>query len=121
MSLITRMLKQTCVYWPPASEDTAGTANDEFGQRQFGTAVELTCRWVDIAEQFIGVDGTKLVSKSKVYVDRGVSIGGVLCLGTIATMSSLTDPKLNEGAGEILNFSSLPNIRATEFLRKAYL
>jgi len=115
------MLKQTCVYWPPASEDTAGVANDEFGQPEFGTPAELSCRWEDVAKQFIGPDGSTRTSKSKVYVSSDVLLGGVLCKGTLVTVTSLTDPMLNDGAGEILDFSSLPNIRATEFLRIAYL
>lgn len=121
MSLITRMLKQTCVYWPPASEDTAGVANDEFGQPEFGVAVELACRWEDVTEQFISADRSMQASKSKVYVASDVSVGGVLCKGTLTTMTSLIDPKLNDGAGEILGFNSLPNIRVTEYLRIAYL
>lgn len=121
MSIITRMLKQTCVYWPPAETDSGGDGVDNYGQPVVTTPVELSCRWEDIAEEFIGVNGTKEISKSVVYVGQDVVIGAILMLGTLADITDSVNIKENDGAWEIKGFSKLPNFRATEFLRTAYL
>ena len=116
MSIIARMRKQTCVYWPPAAEPF-----DDYGQPQYGDAVEMECRWEDKAEEFIGPAGTTETSKSKVFVESDVEPGGVLLLGEIESGTDLTVPKNNEGAWEIKAFNKTPNLKATEFLRTAYL
>jgi len=119
MSIITRMLKQKCTYWPPGS-----VPFDDYGQPQYGTAVQLSCRWEDVAEEFIGPGDTTEISRSVVYVESDVEPGGVLLLSTLAAVTAsgdLTVPKNNAGAWEIRKFDKLPNLKATEFLRTAYL
>lgn len=116
MSIITRMRKQICVYWPPADSPF-----DDYGQPQYGDAVEMTCRWEDKAEEFIGPTGSMEISRSKVFVESDVEPGGVLLLGDLESGTNLTVPKNNEGAWEIRAFDKIPNLKATEFLRRAFL
>lgn len=121
MSIITRMLKQTCVYWPLAETDSGGDGVDNYGMPVVTTPVELSCRWVDKAEEFIDPNGTKQISKSVVYVSQDVAIGAILMLGTLADITDSVNIKENDGAWEIKGYSKVPNLKATEFLRRAYL
>jgi len=121
MSIITRMLKQICVYWPPAEIDSGGDGFDNYGQPVVTTPSEVNCRWEDKAEEFIGVDGTKQISKAVVYVGEDVVIGGILMLGGLIDIIDDVNIKENDGAWEIKGFSKVPNLKATEFLRTAFL
>ena len=121
MRLLTKMLKQKCVYWPPGSEETGGQDFDGYGRPVYATAIEISCRWEDIVEEFIKPDGTQDASRSKVYVDRDVRVGGVLWLGKLVDVSDLLVPKNNNGAWEIKRFDKLPTLKATQFLRTAFL
>ena len=121
MSIITSMRKQTAVYWPLGSEDSGGSDWDSYGKPLYATPVQISCRWEDVAKEFIGKQGTTEISKSIVYVDRDVRVGGVLLLSLLANVSDLTTPKNNDGAWEIRRFDKLPNLRNTESLRTAYL
>jgi len=121
MSIITRVLKQTAIYWAPDSVD-------QYGQTTYLSPVELRCRWEDVMQEIITADGAKQVSKTKVMVNEDVVIGGVMMLGSLESGDSgesgglnEEDPKANEGAWEIINVGKIPNFRATEFLRLAYL
>ena len=114
MSLIKRMLKQTAVYWPFLSAD-------QFGVKVVGSPVQIKVRWENKSEEFLDVDGERQISNSVVYVDRDTPVGGILMLGTSADITDTVDIKENTGAWEIRKFDSLPNLRATESLRTAYL
>ena len=121
MSIITRMLKQTCVYWALAYADSGGDDYDDYGQPQYASPVELSCRWEDAGEEFIAADGSTQISRSVVYVESDVEVGGVLMLGEIADIENSSDIKENDGAWEIRRFEKTPNFKATEWLRVAFL
>jgi hypothetical protein len=114
MSIFTRMLKQTAVYWAPA-----GTG--QTGETIYAEPIEIRCRWEDLQEQFIDGAGTTRVSKAKVYVDRDVGHGGYLFEGTFGDLTSHSDPHANDGAYEIMAYGKIPNMRAKRFLRYAML
>ncbi len=115
MSLIkTRMLKQTAVWWP-------STSFDDYGKPIVATPIEISVRWEDVNEEFIDKNGTVRLSTSQVYVDRDVEVGGVLMLGELDSGVDEDDPKKTDGAGEIRRLDKFPNLRATEFLRRAWL
>lgn len=128
MSLIKRMRRQTAVWWNRLEDD-------EFGQPVYALPVEIDCRWDDEAREYIQPNGTKAVSRAVVYVDRDMRPGDKLKLCTLADLESATDsndtndtndtndsaPSVVEGAYEILGWAKNPNIRATEYLRTAYL
>lgn len=121
MSIIKRMRKQIAVYWALASTESAGSDHDDYGQPVVTDPVEIKCRWEAKSEEFIAANGTKTTSRAVVYVDRDVDVGGILMLGELTDITDEEDPKENEGAWEIKRFDNTPNLRATEFLKTAYL
>jgi hypothetical protein len=114
MSIITKMLAQVAVWW------SAGPP-DSYGKPTYGEPVEINCRWEDAQEEFINANGELATSRSKVYVDRDVKAGDVLSLGTLDSGVDEDNPKQNKNAWEVRNFSKMPNMRVSEFLRVAYL
>ena len=123
MGILTRMLKQTAVYWPPGSEASGGSDFDDYGKPLYGAAVEISCRWEDVSVEYIDAQGTNRTSNAIVYTSIDVKPRGVLLLAALASLagSQLTDPKSNDGAWEIRRFDKLPTLRATKNLRTAYL
>ena len=121
MRILTKMLKQTCVYWEPASADSGGDDFDDYGQPIVTDPVELGCRWEDTNEEFTAPDGTRRVCRAKVDVESDVKVGGILMLGEIADITDSVDIKENDGAWEIRKFDKLPTLDATKFLRTCYL
>lgn len=119
MTLLTRELKQTCVYWPKGSVPFG-----EFGTPTRGALSEINCRWEDKAEEFVDAKGTQFVSRAIVYVGQDVEVGGLLYLGTSAEVAASgfpANPRESASVFEIRVFEKLPNFKATRFLRKAIL
>lgn len=115
MSIITRMRKQTLCYW-------GSPVPDGYGGSTFAGAVELSCRWEDKQELFVNPQGKEVLSQAVVYVSQDVDIGGYLYLGEESDLDSdHTNPQIISGAREIRQFGKLPNLRATEYLRTAWL
>lgn len=109
--IITKMLKQTAIYWAPS-----GT--DKHGGPTWGAPVELLCRWEDRSEEFLDSKGERRQSSAVVYVSADVEVRGMLKLGEL---TSGTGAPRAEGASEIERFDKLPDFRARQFLRTAYL
>lgn len=114
MGIIKTMRRQQAVFWPFVS-------TNQFGKKVVGDPVQIKCRWEDVTEEFLDSNGEVQMSNAVVYVDRDTPIGGILMLGTLADITDETDIKENNGAWEIRRFDNLPNFRATEFLKTAYL
>ncbi len=121
MSIIKRMRKQTAVYWAMAASESAGEDFDDHGQPQWASPVEIKCRWEDVSKEFVDPKGTTRVSRSIVYADRDLVVGGVLMLGELTDVDEEENVLENDGAWEIRRFDKIPNLKATEFLRMAYL
>ena len=125
MGIITRMRKQTAVYWGLASDESGVLAIDDYGQPKITTPVEILVRWDDERMEFLDAKGDKQISRSKVYTGIDVSIGGLLMLGEIVDIvgssSDIHNLKENNNTWEIRGFEKNPNLRATEFLRTAIL
>jgi len=117
MSFLTSILRQTCVYWALDSDDPF----DNEGFPNLIDGVELDCRWVDINEEFINEKGMRQLSKARVLVASDVVVGGVLMLGDLDDVTDTVNIKENSGAWEIARFGKTPNLRATEFVRIAWL
>lgn len=115
MQILKKMLKQKAVYFAPT-----GTHTNQ-GKPKYATPIDIKCRWEDIQEQFVDIRGAISLSNSWVYVDRDLKTGGVLWLGTVATLTSQSDPFANVGAFEIRKFMKTPTLKATKFLREAVL
>ena len=114
VGIITRMRKQTAVYWP-------APVNDGYGRYSFRTAVEIDCRWEDTIEIFVDKEGKERRSMAKVYTDRDVDMDGYLWLGTTSDSAYLADPQSLTDAYPIRRFDTLPTLAATQFLRTAWL
>ena len=121
MGLITRMLKQTCVWWPLASSESGGVAKGAYGETLFSDPLEINCRWEDKSEEFLNDKDEIQISNAVVYVDRDVKKGGVLMLGELTDITDEDRPLGNLNAWKIEKFEKLPNLRVTEYLRTVYL
>ena len=121
------MRRQEAIYWPPSKVD-------DYGQPVTGTLVELVLdgtnnyrvRWEDKVEEFMDANGTTQRSMAVVYVPKlpdgsDVKPGGFLWLGKRGDLADETDPNANEGAFEVKRVDKLPNLKATQTLRTAYL
>lgn len=114
MGIIKTMRKQTAVYWPFVSINT-------FGEKTVGSPIEIKVRWEDKNEEFLDMGGQIQMSRAVVYVDRDMVNGSILMLGVIADITDSTNIKENDGAWEVRRFDKLPDIKAKEFLRTAFL
>ena len=121
MSLIDRMRKQICVYWPLANIESGQVAFDDYGHPQYSGFVEMDCRWEDIMEEYLDSQGTRQLSRSKVFVGSDVQVGGVIMLGTSDDIIDEENPLQNDNAFEIKRFEKTPNLKATEYLRVVYV
>lgn len=113
MSIITRMRKQTAVLWVRGSPDT-------YGNFSFASPVEISCRWEDVAQEFLDAQGEKQMSRAVVYADRVLKPGDRLMRGEIDS-NTPENPLDTSDAFEVRRFENTPNLRATEFLKTAYL
>lgn len=77
MGIITRRLQQVAIYW-----ERSGEPNDfdAFGNPSYEGPVAIDCRWEDGTEEIIGPDGSPVMSRATVGVDREVTVGGLLLL-----------------------------------------
>ena len=149
MSLITRMLKQKAIYWPVDGKDSYGQptnggpvaikcrwedVQEEFitpkGTTEMSKAVVYVDRDMEagglllIAPGFDGASGGPLGPTGNMM---SVATAGMF----ISFVSTPTDPDMDEfdvdnpkktlDAWEIRAFGSFPNLKATEFLRRAWL
>jgi len=110
MSIITKMLKQTAVYW-------GAPTNTGEPDLSYPSPVEISCRWEEVDGRVLDPLSNDEVDKSTVYVDRDVEVGGYLWLGSLSEAPE--DPTTLREAVRITGFQKLPNLRAKEFLRIA--
>ena len=114
MSILSGSLNQTAVYW--------GTpAASGFGHKTFAAAVEVDCRWEEKSDLYIDRKGKEFVSRSVVFVGQDLDIGGYLYLGELDDLDSDPAPTDVSGAYEIRAFQKIPDLKGTDFVRKAIL
>lgn len=124
MRLLTKMLRQKVVYWSYAGVDN-------FGKPKYNAPIEIKARWEDVVEQYLRADLVEATSLAKVYVDRDLTVKGVLWLSTkkasdaagsaIAELTDQVKPFNNPRAAAIQRFDKLPDLKVKNFLRTAYL
>jgi len=107
------MRKQTAIYWAYLGE--SGLATETYSE-----PVELACRWTERSEMIINDFGEEIVSKAMVYLPIDAVHGSYLKLGTIDSATP-DDPTSETGAWKVITTSNMPNIKATEYLKKAFL
>jgi len=113
MSLIKSMRRQTAIWWKKA-------APDQYGTDSFEAPVEVACRWEEVGQEYLSAQGEKQLSRAIVYVDRKMSMGDRLALGSLDSDTS-ADPIEYEGSYLVERFDVLPNLRNSENLYTAYL
>ena len=112
MSIITKMLKQNCVYWGPPVLDGDGGST-------FPTGVAVKCRWTNVAGEVPDARDVSEMASHEIYVASDVVIGGYVYLGALAAVDAgATSPLDTDGAAKIKGFKKMPNFKATEFLRR---
>lgn len=111
MSIISKMRKQTAVYWGPPVESGDG-------DQTYPDPVEIECRWEDVNGAVLSFPSNDVLNDSTVYSDRDLEVNGYLYLGTLSEVDGLTPDEVPL-ARRIKGFSKLPNLRATEYLRTA--
>ena len=117
MGIITRMRKQKAVYWPKSFPN-------KYGESTVAPPVEILVRWEDTVMKVTNFAGKEVMTKSIVYVPQllsgdEVTVGGHLFLGELTGAPS--NPVSNPYCYEIIRFDNVPDIRAKEFLRTAYV
>lgn len=116
MGLLQRIMKQTCVYWSTDSDRA-----DKFGNPISAAPIEIPCRWEDGIDNPVYADESRILADTRVFVGQDVDVDGFLLLGTLADVQDMNDPKQNPKAFRIKKFDKTPNLRATDFVRIAYL
>lgn len=114
MGLLDRACNQDAVYWAKSS----GT--DMHGHPNVAAPVAIRVRWDDVSKEFLATDSTKQLSLAEVMVRVDMSPGDFIKLGTLASLTAPNDPRAS-GAHEIRKFEKIPNRKATDFVRTAYL
>ncbi len=94
---------------------------DIHGRYKYKSPVQISCRWEDMAVEFVAPDNTKQVSKSVVYPDRALSVGDILLLKETHKVDQPKDPRGNVGYSEIRQFQQIPDYDQTEVLFIAML
>ena len=120
--VILRACNQVAVYW-------GGPVSDGYGGKSFDNPVEILCRWQDEVQTISKTEGKEILSKSVVYVLQDLDEEGWLFLGTLdslydlaeSSFGAISDPKKFENTFEIIRFDKIPDKKAVEFVRKAYL
>lgn len=101
---------QDATYW--------GTpVTNGYGGQTFGAPAAIKVRWEDKNEEFVDEAGNRRLSQAVVYSEVDMETGGWLLLGT----SAGSDPTVVDGALPIQKYSKTPDLRASRFLRKAWL
>ena len=110
MTWTTENLRESVTYWAPSGVDN-------FGDPSFATPTTVKAKWEDRTELFIDGEGREQRSKSVVYVDTDLIIGGYLFRGT----SSVTDPLSVDNTFMIKDFRKISDFEVETHERRAML
>lgn len=108
---IARALNQTLTYWEPTG------ITDLYGKPTWKSPVQLPCRWEDKQQEVMSKTGEEIVSKSRVFLLSTININGYLLLGSVST----ADPTQVEGAWEVQQVGTTPDLRNLKSLTTVYL
>ncbi len=110
MTWTTENLRESVTYW-----ERSGV--DNFGDPSFDAPVTIKSKWEDRTELFVDNDGREQRSKSVVYVDTDLLIGGYLFRGS----SSAADPLSVVGAFMIKDYRKISDFEVEVHERRAML
>jgi hypothetical protein len=106
----TDNLRETVTYWAPSGVDNTGDPS-------FATPVSIKAKWEDRTELFIDEAGREQRSRSVVYVDTDLIIGGYLFRG----ISTATDPLGVTNAFMIKDYKKVSDFENLVHERRAML
>jgi len=116
MAFVTKFLKQTAVLWKTP-------VPGQFGKYTFDAGIEINVRWEEKMVRIRNDKNIEILSRAEVMLDTEIEVGEYLYLGTLDLLSSQQqlDPLLINNAYKIVSREKTPNIRATDFVRVAWL
>jgi hypothetical protein len=89
-----------------------------FGEKVFATPVLLKCRWEDVTEIFIDMEGNEKRSRAKVWTYTPLDIDGYIAKGDHRNVS---DPTSIDTALFIQRVDDIPDLRGLHAERVHYL
>ena len=116
MGFVSKFLKQKAVLWK-------NPVPGQFGKYIFDIGIEIDVRWEDKMVKIRNNKNMEVLSKARIMVDVDIEPGEYLYLGELnsLTVQEQANPFLIEDAYEILAKEKTPNIRATDFVRTAWV
>ena len=136
MSLIRRMLRSQVTYW-------SNIGNNAQGQPIFGSPITLRSRWEDCNEELLMPDGSKELSRARVFVGNQVinpttlqnipdsfvevALRGMMFNGLPAQLKDIRNPLNNMNSlgnlsvFKIIKVDKLPNLKYREYLRTIWI
>lgn len=107
----SRIPMQPVTYWAPGA---LGSDNE----MAYANPILIMGRWAEQRTVIQNAQGEEVVSRTTVIVDRDVEEGGYLAQGSHLSEAS---PTAFDAAQEIQGFTSTPDLRFMEQVRRAYL
>lgn len=113
---ILKYLTDTAVLW-------VKTGNNAYNELTFNVDAEISVRWEDRQEIFIGTDGTELSSRAIVHINQDIVPDSFMYLGELddLTEAQKVNPKLCDDAFAVKAFRKLKSVSGKFTLRKVYL
>ena len=105
-TLETDCLNQKAVYWAKNSKP------DDFGEVTVDAGIEIKVRWEVGNQEVADPQGRTIGIESLVVVDRDISVGSILWLGTIA---DIANPPVD--LRQVVIFNSIPDDKGRNFRR----
>lgn len=105
------MTLEPVTYWAP------GALGDD-NERAMVAPILIRGRWTEERTELQGSGGEQIISKTMVIVDRDVEEGGFLARGD---HTGIPNPNNYDAAEEIRGFTSTPDLRFMEQVKRAYL
>lgn len=122
--VVEKFAVQTAVYW-------GSPTNDMYGGVTYAAPIEFLCRWEDINEVKLPVNGVDVTSSSSILTNEEMENEGWCFLGTLDDLDALeasdstvdkAKPETVPGAYIIRQKSKIPMVKATDdFVRTYYL
>jgi len=115
MSIISKVRQQTATLWKKRDLPNL------MGEDVYFSPVTIECRWTDEYDHSLGETGETIVTSHKVFVDRELQIGDLLCKGDASPFSVGESVQRGFTVKEVKRKRTIPNLRNTETLYILFL
>lgn len=109
--LQARRRHQKALLWAASATDVT-----DAGARKVSAAIEINVRWEDVQTEITDSQGNVISVVAKVVMDRDVTLGSIMWLGTFETVAS---PPVN--LKKVVAFSDIPDIKGRSFRKTIML